>query len=155
DLNSRITQARIDLASLKSEAAAWESAKSHPEILLQLPRSRTNTNIVAYEKLIQDKNSETIELRQNFDVHGDKVARAEAALAAMQTLNRQEVHNVGEQLKLEIQIQEKALADMETLFEGFKAEYLKVKSNEARYQTLAFEAQLAQTQYEEMMKRQR
>jgi succinoglycan biosynthesis transport protein ExoP len=155
DLNSKITQGRIELAALKSEAAAWESGKSHPEVLLQLPRSRTNSNILAYEKLIQDKNRETIELRQNFDAHGEKVQRAEAALAEMEELNRKELQSVGEQLRLEIQIQEKSLADMETLFQQFKDEYLKLKSNEGRYQTLAFEAQLAQNQYEELMKRQR
>jgi capsular exopolysaccharide synthesis family protein len=155
DLNSKITETHIKLATLKSEATAWDNAQRKLEVLFQLPRARNNQNILAYEKLIQDKRREIIELRQNFDTQGDKVKRAEAALTDLETLCRKELETAGEQLKLEILIEENALSKMEALFQGFKAEYLKVKSHEARYQTLAFEVQLAQSQYEEMMKRQR
>jgi polysaccharide biosynthesis transport protein len=155
DLNSKITEVQIKLASLKSEAIAWADGESKLEALFPLPRARSDQKILAYEKLIQDKKHEIIELRQNFDRQGDKVKRAEAALAELEILCHSELKAIGEQLKLEISIEENALSKMEALFANFRSEYLKVKSHEARYQTLTFEAQLAQSQYEEMMKRQR
>jgi polysaccharide biosynthesis transport protein len=154
DLNSKITEAHIKLAGLRSEAIAWAEGDKL-EALFSLPRARSDQNILAYEKLIQDKSREIIELRQNFDRQGDKVKRAESALSDLEALCRKALQSLGEQLKLEISIEENALAKMEALFAGFRSEYLKVKSHEARYQTLSFEAQIAQTQYEEMMKRQR
>src|SRR6185436_2857317 len=39
DLNSKITQGRIELAALKCEAMAWDRGQSRPDVLLQLPRA--------------------------------------------------------------------------------------------------------------------
>ena len=153
-LSQKLTDAGARAALLMNQVRACENAKATPNVLSQIPRVREDPTVAGYAKLIQDQRMHLAELRNDYDASSPVVAKGERRLKELQELIRQPLQDVLDAIKAELLAAQDDAKELAGLEEKARQEFEGLKSTAAKQQLMAFEAELARKQYEELAGRQ-
>jgi capsular exopolysaccharide synthesis family protein len=154
ELEQKTRALELTELDLSSELKLWKQSGGNMAALLQTPRARADKRVTDLVAMIEAQQLKIAHEGQLYAEKSPSLEKAKGELKLIEDSARRLLDTTRDQLDADFRLVQSQLADLRPLKGDAEKEYQQIKSLEARYKLLLFEAERAKSQYEELFQRQ-